>query len=99
MEVVPQSVGAASRSWDEQHLDLSAAAEQIGAAPTGGFTTGVSGAATRFATTWQRHTTSLGDTAEARADGLRAAIADYLNTDRVVATDWLFLGSYLEEER
>jgi hypothetical protein len=46
---VPVSMGATAGSWDEQHLDLQAAAGQLGAAPTGGFTAGVAGAAARFA--------------------------------------------------
>jgi hypothetical protein len=99
MEVVPLSVGRASRSWDEQHLDLTAAAEQLGGAATGGFTDGVSGAAARFATTWQRHATDLSGQAEARADGLRGAIADYLRTDRDVSFDVLALRGFLAEVR
>jgi hypothetical protein len=99
MEVVPLSVGRASRAWDEQHLDLTAAAQQIGGAATGGFTDGVSGTASRFATTWQRHTADLAGQAEARADGLRGAIADYLSTDRAVGFDVLALQGYLVEVR
>ena len=48
MEVVPITVGVASRAWDEQHLDVAAAAEQVGGAGTGGFTAAVSGPAARF---------------------------------------------------
>jgi hypothetical protein len=99
MEVVPLSVGRASRAWDEQHLDLTAAAEQLGGASTGGFTEGVSGSAARFATTWQRHATDLAGQAEARADALRRAIADYLRTDGAVGFDVLALQGYLTEVR
>jgi hypothetical protein len=99
MEVVPLSVGNASRSWDEQALDAAAAAGQLGSAPTGGFTAGVSGAAARFTAAWERHTSGLAEEAEARADGLRAVIADYLATDQSAAADLLVLASYLREQR
>lgn len=99
MEVVPLSVGAASRAWDEQHVDVTAAAGQVGQAATGGFTESVSGAASRFASTWQRHTEGLADEAEGRADDLRRVIADFLSTDRAVEGDVLGLVGYLQEER
>ena len=99
MQVVPLTVGAASRAWDEQHNDVTAAAEQIGGAATGGFTEGVSGAAARFATTWQRHSGALADQAEARADGLRSSIADFLETDQAVGFEVLALSGFLVEER
>ena len=99
MEAVPFTMGMTARSWDEQHLDLQAASGQVAAAPTGGFTSGVAGAAARFAATWQRHVSELGTTAEARADGLRTSAADYVRTDNAVATDQLILGAVLREER
>jgi hypothetical protein len=99
MEVVPRSVGRASRAWDEQGLDTAAAAAQIGSASTGGFTSAVAGAASRFSTAWERHATELSEEAEARADGLRAVIADYLATDQTAAADLLVLASYLREQR
>ena len=52
MEVVPVSVGVASRAWDEQHLDLAAAAAADRRAGTGGFTAAVSGTASRFSGAW-----------------------------------------------
>jgi hypothetical protein len=99
MEVVPLSLGRVSRSWDEQALDVSAAAGQLGAAPTGGFPTAVAGAAARFTSAWGRHTTGLAGEAETRADGLRAVIADYLATDQAAGTELLVLASYLREQR
>ena len=99
MEVVPLSVGRVSRSWDEQALDVSAAAGQIGSAPTGGFTATVSGSASRFTTAWERHATGVAEEAEARADGLRAVIADYLATDQAAGAELLVLASYLREQR
>ena len=99
MEVVPLSVGRIAWSWDEQALDVSAVAGQLGAAPTGGFTTAVAGAAARFTSAWERHTTGLAGEAEARADGLRAVIADYVSTDQGVGADLLRLAGYLWEQR
>lgn len=96
---VPVSLGLTARSWDEQHLDLRAAGGQVGAAPTGGFTAGVAGAAARFASTWQRHVVELAATAETRADGLRVSAADYARTDEVVAGSHLLLDTVLREER
>lgn len=99
MEVVPLSVGRASRAWDEQHLDLAAAAGQVGAAPTAGFTGAVAGAAARFARQWERHLVALADDAEARADTLRTIIADHLATDEARGFEALALLAYLEERR
>ena len=91
MQVDPISVGRAARSWDEQHVEVAAAAAQIGTAPTGGFSDGVAAAANCFAGTWQRHTAELGDQAGALADGLRSAMVDVLRTDRAVGAAHLFL--------
>ena len=99
MEVVPLLVGNASRAWDEQALDAAAAAGQVGSAPTGGFTAGVAAAASRFTTAWQRHLSGLADEAEARADGLRVVLADYLATDQAAAANLLMLASQLREQR
>ena len=99
MDVVPLSVGRASRSWDQQHVEVGAASRQVGAAPTGGFTGAVSGAAARFATAWERHTTALADAAETKADTLRAVIADYVATDRAAAADLFLLAGYVGERR
>ena len=99
MEVVPLSVGRVSRLWDEQALDVSAAAGQLGATPTGGFATAVAGAAARFTSAWERHTTGLAVEAETQADGLRSVIADYMSTDQGVGADLLRLTGYLWEQR
>jgi hypothetical protein len=99
MEVVPLSVSRVSRSWDEQALDVSAAAGQIGSAPTGGFTTAVVGSAGRFTSAWERHSSELAGEAETLADALRAVIADYLATDRTAGTELLVLAGYLREQR
>lgn len=99
MEVVPVSVGQTSRSWDEQALDVAAAAGQVGAAPPDGFTSAVAGAAARFAAAWERHATGVAEEAEGHADTLRTVIADYLATDRVAGAELLVLASYLREQR
>jgi hypothetical protein len=99
MEVVPLSIGRVSRSWDEQALDVSAAASQIGSASSGGFTATVAGAASRFTTAWERHATGLAEEAEGRADGLRSVIADYLATDQAAGIELLMLASYLQQLR
>lgn len=99
MEVLPLSVGRVSRSWDEQALDVAAAAGQIGSAPAGGFTAGVAGAASRFTSAWERHATAVAEEAEDRADRLRAVISDYLATDRAAGAELLVLRSYLRELR
>ncbi|GAA4695750.1 hypothetical protein [Nocardioides conyzicola] len=96
---VPLTMGTTARAWDERHLDLEAAAGQVADAPTAGFTSGVAGAAARFASTWQRHVSDLGATAETQADGLRASAADYARTDQLVASDHLLLDDALREER
>ena len=56
VEIVPLSVGVASRAWDQQNIDLASAAELVGEAGTGGFTAAVSGPAGRFTSDWQRFT-------------------------------------------
>ncbi len=99
MQVVPVSVGIASRAWDEQRLDLDAAAGQIAGAGTGGFTSNVSGAASRFTTAWERFTTTVGTACESQADGLRSAMADYVATDQVTFAELVALNAYLAEER
>ena len=99
MEVVPESVGQAAQGWDEQHLDLQAAAGQVGGAGSSGFTSAVAGTAARFVTAWERHVEELGTTSEARADGLRVAITDYLATDRATFDELVTLTPYATEER
>jgi hypothetical protein len=99
MEVRLLSVGRVSRSWDEQALDVSAAASQIGSAPSGGFTASVAGAAVRFSTAWERLATGLAEEAEGLADGLRTVIADYLATDQTAGMELLVLATYLQEQR
>lgn len=99
MEVVPLSVGEASRAWDDQHLDLDAAAGQIAGADTAGFTGNVRGSATRFVTRWERHAEALGTAAEARADGLRVTITDYVTSDEAAGADLMLLLSYTQERR
>jgi hypothetical protein len=99
MEVVPASVGEASRRWDDKHLALRSASEGIAGAPTGGFTATVSGTAARFTAAWSRFAADTGDDCEARADSLRGVIADFLATDDAAYADVVALGGYLVEPR
>lgn len=98
MEMVPESVGRASRAWDEQHLDLHAAAGQIGRAAQG-FTPAVEGAAQRFAGAWQGHAEQAATLCEDRADGLRDTLADWIATDHLASRDSWALLPYVEEVR
>jgi hypothetical protein len=99
MDVPLSELASTARAWDEQHLDVESAAHQVVDAPTGGFTAAVSGAAERFVTAWGRHTTDLAQTAEARADGLRATASDLVETDGVAAEGSIVLALQLRETR
>jgi hypothetical protein len=99
MEVVPRSVGEASRRWDDEHLDLQSASDAIAGAPTGGFTASVSGSATRFTSTWSRFAAELGTGCEARADSLRTTIQDFLATDDATFGDLTALSDFVRERR
>ena len=99
MEVVPASVGKASRRWDDEHLGLQSAADGIDAAPTTGFTSAVSGPAARFTSAWSRFAADAGTECEARAEALRRTIRDFLETDEAAYGDLVALGAYLQEQR
>jgi hypothetical protein len=98
MEIVPISVGVASRAWDQQHVDLASAAALVRGAGTGGFTAAVSGPAGRFVGDWQRFTDALATCCETRADDLRATIETYLQTELTVQ-DRFGLATYAHEVR
>lgn len=98
MEIVPVSVGRASRAWDQQHLDLASAAYLVGGASTAGFTGAVAGPAARFLGDWERLTDALATRSEGQADGLRDTLRTYLATEDRVANRWL-LQAWLEEQR
>jgi hypothetical protein len=99
MEVVPRSVGEASRRWDDEHLDLQSAADAIAGAPTSGFTAAVSGGAARFTSTWSRFAAELGAECETRADSLRTTIHDFLATDDATFSDLTALADFIRERR
>jgi hypothetical protein len=99
MEIVPITVGDASRAWDERHLDLESAARQVARAATNGFTSAVSGAAARFTGEWKRHLDALATGAEGHADGLRGVIATYLQAEGVTDQHFSILQSHLREVR
>lgn len=98
MDMVPASVGRASCFWDEQQLDLHAAATQIGRAARG-FTPDVALAAQRFVRAWERHAAEAATLCEHSADGLRDTVADWIATDGGVSLASLALLPYLEEVR
>ncbi len=98
MEIVPVSVGIASRAWDQQNIDLSSAAGLVGEADTAGFTAAVAGPASRFTSDWQRFTAALATRCETQADGLRATIETYLRTE-VTVQDNFGLRLYTREQR
>ena len=98
MEIVPVSVGRASRAWDQQHLDLASAAHLVRGASTDGFTSAVSGSAARFIGDWERLTVALGARSEGEADALRDTIRTYLATEDRVANRWL-LQAWVREQR
>lgn len=96
MEIVPVSVGDASRAWDERHIDLESAAKQVGSANTGGFT---SGTAARFTGEWKRHVDAIATQAEGHADGLRGVVSTYLQAEGLTDQNFYLLQSYLVETR
>ena len=99
MEIVPMSVGDASRAWDERHIDLESAARQVGSANTGGFTSAVSGTAARFAGEWKRHVDAIATQAEGHADGLRSVISAYLRAEGATDQNFYYLSTFLREVR
>ena len=99
IHLVAGSVRRAADAWDEQHLELAAAARQLASAPTGGFTPAVAGSAEAFADAWQQHAAGLSRQAERLAEALRAAVADYLVTDDAAGDRQLLLQSWMWQER
>ena len=99
MQLVPLNAQRAADGWDEQHLEVAAAAHQLATAPTGGFTEAVAGSAGGFADAWQQHTAGLARQAERFAESLRAAVADYLVTDDAAGDRQLVLQSWMWQGR
>ena len=71
MELDPAAVDRVARRWDAQHLELSAAGQQIRRAPAAGFSASVAATAQRFATSWGRTAADLGDSCRTRAEAMR----------------------------
>lgn len=88
MPSVPVEVGTRAGEWDQQNVDVSSAAQVIADADAAGFSSPVTGAATAFAAAWQEHLNGLAVDAEGFADGLRACIQAWFDSD-VTATDSL----------
>jgi hypothetical protein len=99
MELVPAEVGRVARAWDEQHLELRAAGEQIGGASSRGFTTAVAGSAARFANAWGRATEAVGETCESRADSMRTSVRLALEADGEARADLDEILSAIAERR
>lgn len=99
VEVVPLSVGRASRDWDERHIDIESAQRQVKNAKTDGFTSAVSGTAARFTSEWDRHLGAVANLAEGHADGLRTVILNYLRAEDNVDASYTQLAAYLREVR
>jgi len=99
MDMIPESVGQAAQAWDEQNLDVGAAADQIAGAGTGGFTAPVASVAGRFLRGWERHADGLAESCEGQADGLRVTMTDWIATDEAASGGYLHLLPYLAEAR
>lgn len=99
MAMEPEAVARTSRDWDDQHLDLRAAAGQLAHAPTSGFTAPVARAAADFLRAWTEHTGTAAELSEHQADALRAVLAAWLRTDAEAAARALALLPYLQEPR
>lgn len=99
MAMEPSSVGRVARDWDEQHVDLRAAAEQIAHAPTSGFTPPVARAAADFLRAWTAHTGAAAALSEHEADGLRSVLGAWLSTDADAAARLLGLLGHVEGPR
>lgn len=99
MALEPDAVGRTARDWDEQHVDLRAAAGQIAHAPTAGFTAPVARAAADFLRAWTDHTGTAAELSEQQGDALRAVLAAWLRTDADAGFRSLRMLSYLRERR
>jgi hypothetical protein len=85
LTIVPAEVDRVARCWEEQHLDLRAAARQVSDAPTTGFGPTVTSAADDFVAAWGQHLAALARTAESTGVRLRSATASFVRTDEDAA--------------
>ncbi len=99
MDMIPESVGRAAQAWDEQSLDVGAAADQVAGAGTSGFTAPVSSAASRFLRAWERHADGLAGVCEGQADGLRTTMTTWISTDEAASNGYFHLLPYVTETR
>lgn len=99
IDVTYGEVGRTARDWDEQHVRLAGAADQVGGAPLGGFTPRVAELASLFCSCWAGHLGEAGQEAEVRADGLRDALREYVDSDASSFVGTLPLVGLLRELR
>lgn len=99
LQLIPVSVGRASRAWDDQHLDLEGVERQLLATPYDGFSPPVGAGAAAFLVVWRLLAAALGAACEREADGLREAIREVVTADGDAAALMLGLLPYLRELR
>jgi len=95
LAIVPGQVDRVARDWDEQHLDLRAAARQVAGASTSGFGATVAAAAADFTAAWEHHLAVIAADAEDRAVTLRVVTSSFVRTDAGSALDSGRLGDRL----
>lgn len=99
IEVTPPTLGEVADQWEEQSGTLHTAAGMLDEADSAGFSDQVRAAAGRFAETWAEEARNLERQAESQADGLRAAIWNYLKSDKAAAHEFIMLMPHLGEGR
>ncbi len=92
-------VGRTAREWDEQHVDLTGASVQVAEATLAGFSPRVRLAALLFRFRWAEHVGVLGQESEVRADGLRDALREYVDSDQSSLMSSALVLKLLEEVR
>jgi hypothetical protein len=95
----PDEVARVARDWDEQHVDLRVAAEQVAHAPTSGFTPPVARAAADFLRAWTGHTGSAAALSEHEATALRSVLTAWVRADERAAARALWVLGGIEERR
>lgn len=99
LQLIPASVGRASRAWDDQHLDLEGVERQLTTTPYDGFSPPVAAGAAAFLVVWRVLAAALGAACEREADGLRESIREVVAADGDAAALLGGLLPYLREVR